>query len=204
MKHIILIGFSSLAILMAKESVASSISQECSFFEAVYKPFSSSHVIFQDGRRNRLTLHFSEGKSDRPLIRKYYFNFDLLGDSGEVLSTLRLANSCSQGFVVCRANAYWGQYAEEENVVKLDRDFKLDFTLLNQDFSIYRNDKDHAPYAIVFNNTKPSFYYDLQTIDGKNLNGKELPFVEYFSEDKIFPYFGGRDVWIFDQCNLSE
>jgi hypothetical protein len=69
---------------------------------------------------------------------------------------------------------------------------------LSADFFRLPYNSKEAPYSFIFPDTASEFYYRL---NDKKFQEVTSEFVRFYTDSKVFPNFGGYDVWIFDHCS---
>lgn len=158
----------------------------CPLTKASYKP----HISYKNPLHIMMTIE--KPPSSPPHL---LYKFTAHDEEGTPLSTLQLGEMCSNGIAICRLSSFEGQINDVDHWVDFEA-IRLDFLALNKDFSPYRGNYDtSAPYAYIFPNTITNFYYEEKPIP-KNA----ALYTKFFTEEKVYPDFGGLDVWIFSSC----
>jgi len=187
--------------------------EQCSTYDAVYKPIAAGYPSVNASRENEdslsftLTIHkpMDGGKGGSHRTRFFYFDaYD--NATGEKISTLRMADVCSNGVVRCGINTYEGQFRKNDEMKELEFIIGFDPIALRKDFSRTKYWDSQAPYAYIFPDTLAVFH----SLKSKlNIRSKESSvsvdtlvsdFVAFHSPKHALPDFGGKDVWLLDHC----
>lgn len=185
----------------------------CSIYDAIYKPHTSIFPkvpILEKPKPLSFTLSVrkpldnEKGGSHRTIFF-YVDAFDL--KTGVKVSTLRMSDTCSNGFVHCALSTYEGQLRPNEEMKELKYGMGFDPVALRKDYSRMEYYGPDAPYAFILPDTLRTIY-GYQNKVSSETNGDESKavaisedFVRYYTPEKVFPDFSGYDVWVLSSCD---
>jgi len=191
------------ASALLRNSEALGADKLCSIFDAEYKP----HKVAA-GRENpksrdldfRLTIRPPDPEEKGGSHRTRFFYFDAFErETGRKVSTLRLADVCSNGIVRCGLDAEEGQFNPTKNMKELKAGIGFEPIALTRDFTEISYAGPQAPYVFIFPDTEAKFYYYDRPFDSRFQSTVD-EFVKFHTKERIFPDFGGYDVWILTSC----
>ncbi len=185
----------------------------CSIYDAVYKPHPSHYPdvpVLENSKSLTFTLtaqkplNGEKGGSHRTI----FFYIDAFDLSGKKVSTLRMADTCSNGVVECAISTNEGQFQSSEKMKELEYGLGFKPIALRRDFSRMEYYGPEAPYAFILSGTLKDIYLLLNKTPlypptEENLVYTEIvpQFVRFYTSDKVFPDFSGHDVWVLDSCD---
>jgi hypothetical protein len=107
-----------------------------------------------------LTVHAPLPGEKGGSFRTRFFYFDAFDrKTKQKVSTIRLADLCSNGIVRCGLNTNEGQFHSNDEMKELKGGIDFEPIALARDFSKTRYSGPDAPYAFVFPDTEMEFYY---------------------------------------------
>ncbi|MBL4576291.1 MAG: hypothetical protein JKY51_09390 [Opitutaceae bacterium] len=177
----------------------------CSIYDAIYKPHPSykspNNIPHKKADNIAFVMEVKRPKEGEKggAFRSIFFHITALDKTtGKKVSTMRLADTCSNGVVRCSLNTHAGQFKLNALMEDLKSGFSFEPIALKKDFSPTRYNSKEAPYTFIFPNTASQFYYERNNV---NLENDMNEFVRFYTDEKIFPDFGGYDIWIMNSCH---
>jgi hypothetical protein len=188
----------------------------CSIYDAVYKPHPSQFPDVPILKKPKaldfeMTVHRPLQGEKGGSHRAIFFYIDAFDhNTSKKVSTLRMADVCSTGMVVCEINTNEGQFHPNDRMKELRDGLAFAPIALTRDFGRVEYYSRTAPYVFILPDTlrqlytflnKPNYRAAGKLRDFDTIAGE---FVRFYTQDKIFPDFSGNDVWVFDRCNSSS
>ena len=190
----IFLRFSFWFLICALIFVAPCSAEDCPLYDAVYKPhFASPSKGKLDFKLTIVKPEEGEGGGSR---RRHFFTFTAFDKkTSQKVSMMRLGDASSNGTATVGLSAHMGQFS----TLKSPKEFKstVNFEVVALDKNLYKiyYANKIAPYLYIFPNTGPEIYHD------KNNSAEAVSnYIRFYTPEKIYPDFGGADVWIFDSC----
>lgn len=205
------LNFCLTSIAVAADGGASS----CSIYDAVYKPHPSHYPdVPVLGKQKALTFTLT---AEKPLNsekggshRTIFFYIDAFDLNGKKISTLRMADTCSNGVVECTISTSEGQFSPNEKMKELEYGLGFEPVALRRDFSRMEYYGPEAPFAFILSDTLKDIYQLLNktplyppTKENQVYTETVSQFVRFYTSDKVFPDFSGHDVWVLDSCDKN-
>lgn len=165
----------------------------CSIFDAEYVP---STIHPED--KLRFEMHIVKNEEYAPLDRGVFFQINAFEKASEKkVSTLRLASRCSQHSSQCDADAEMGQYKNLEDMEEIKTSLVFSYLAIDRSFKVYPDylwNNKFTPQAIIFPHDKYHFTRNEAFKDDWD------KYTKFYTEEKIFPDFTGKEIWVFSSC----
>ena len=188
------LGFSSMA--MAENIRNPEDYTNCSVYDAVYEPPKA-----EENPPYSFKMHIERNPQGYVLYRRNFFYITKYGRDSKKLSDIRLADDCASWAPnQCGVSIHSGQYGKFSEMRELGLSFNSDIVYLNKDMlqqSEALQEDSVAPYLI--------FLPHYMNLGGKveKYRDEWHKYVRFYTEEKSFPDFRGRQVWLFSYCDAS-
>lgn len=203
-----IIGLITVVCFMSSSFGAEANPVSCPISSAEYKPHPSYFAPGALPNRNValdfiMTVHEPLADEKGGSHRTKFFHIDAFDNStGEKVSTLRMADACSNGIVRCWISTSEGQFHSNDELKELKSGMSFEIIALDQEFFKIPYYGPEAPYVFILPNTA-NVIHAYYRKDEPAYQQTVEEFVRFHTDEKVFPNFWGYDVWIRDSCKSS-
>jgi len=172
----------------------------CSVFSAVYKP---ANAKLNDKFYYEMRV-VSNKEENLSIHRDAFYLFYMIDQkTNNIVSSLRLGNSCSPNYNECWASAYYGQYADVDSPDWKEFETPLVFDVVSFSYDYFDNgdylkEADPAPSAFIF----PGVTTKFKKNQAFRLNWDS--YMKFKTLDKHVLDFSGMESWIFSYCENDQ